>query len=51
MDNSQVELLLNGAALPMVPFVQAILKNAVLGVVKELNGYREHSEIVVRLKP
>lgn len=51
LDNSQVELLLNGAALPMVPFVQAIVKNAVLGVVKELNGYREHSEIVVRLKP
>ena len=50
LDTSNAELLIDGVSLPMVPFVQAILKNAVLGVVKELDGYKEHSEIEVRFK-
>ena len=50
LDSSTAELLVNGVSLPMVPFVQKILKNAVLGVVQELDGYKEHGEIVVRVK-
>ena len=34
----------------MVPFVQKILRNAVLGVVGELEGYREGAEVEIRLK-
>jgi molybdopterin-guanine dinucleotide biosynthesis protein B len=37
----QVSLTINGRELEMVPFVQAVLKNAVLGVAKELRGYEK----------
>ena len=46
----EVELLVDGAAVPMVPFVQNILRNAVLGVVKELRGFKAGSRIEVRLR-
>lgn len=49
LDTQMVELVIDGVAIPMVPFVQRILKNAVLGVAKELDGYK-HSKIEVRLK-
>ncbi len=32
----------------MVPFVQNILKNAIMGVVAELSGFSENSEIEVK---
>jgi molybdopterin-guanine dinucleotide biosynthesis protein B len=34
----------------MVPFVQNILYNAVTGVVKELEGYRQNGEITIKIK-
>ena len=37
----RVSLKINGRELEMVGFVQAILKNAVLGVAKELRGYEK----------
>ena len=37
----RVTLTVNGHEIEMVPFVQAILKNAVLGVAKELRGYEK----------
>jgi molybdopterin-guanine dinucleotide biosynthesis protein B len=37
----RVTLTVNGREIEMVPFVQAILKNAVLGVAKELRGYEK----------
>lgn len=46
----EVELYVDGAAVPMVPFVQKILKNAVLGVVRELRGFRAGKRIEVRLR-
>ena len=36
-----VTLTVNGREIEMVPFVQTILKNAVLGVAKELRGYEK----------
>jgi len=41
MLQKRVSLKINGQELEMVPFVQAILKNAVLGVAKELRGYEK----------
>ncbi|MCL2630035.1 MAG: molybdopterin-guanine dinucleotide biosynthesis protein B [Firmicutes bacterium] len=45
-----VEVKVNGEVLTLVPFVQNILKNAVLGVIKELRGYNEGAEVEVILK-
>lgn len=45
----KVQLKIDGKDIDMVPFVQNILSNAVLGVVKELEGYEEGKEIMVRI--
>lgn len=47
--NSDIELRINGRKIEMVPFVQRLLRNAVLGVVSELDGYEEGEGIEVRL--
>ena len=44
-----VTLTVGGKAIRMVPFVQKILRNAVMGVVKELEGYGEGMEVEVRV--
>jgi molybdopterin-guanine dinucleotide biosynthesis protein B len=44
-----VELLISGRRIDMVPFVQKILRNAVLGVVSELDGYEAGRDIEIRL--
>ncbi|MCL2855541.1 MAG: molybdopterin-guanine dinucleotide biosynthesis protein MobB [Defluviitaleaceae bacterium] len=44
-----VELLINGRPIKMVPFVQEILKNALVGVVSTLEGYEKGCDIEVRL--
>jgi len=45
-----IALMIGGRPVRMVPFVQRILRNAALGVVKELEGYREGAEVEIRLK-
>lgn len=50
LSSQDVELLIKGKPVSMVPFVQNILKNAVMGVVGELQGFEEHSDIEVRFK-
>ena len=45
-----VELLIDGQPIPMVPFVQTILRNAVLAVAGELNGVAANSELELRFK-
>jgi len=45
-----ITLTVDGESIRMVPFVQKILRNAALGVVKELEGYREGAEVEIRLK-
>ena len=43
-----IELICGGRKIKMVPFVQALLKNAVLGVVSELEGYEKGQSIEIR---
>ena len=44
-----VTLKIDGRRVNMVPFVQRILTNAMLGVVSELEGYREGAKVEVEL--
>ena len=44
-----IALKIGGKEIRMVPFVQKILRNAVLGVVGELEGYAEGAEVEVRV--
>lgn len=45
--NTKVKLLVDNNEIQIVPFVEDILSNAVLGVVKELEGYKKGKEIRV----
>ncbi len=49
LDKQKITLSINGAQIKMVPFVQNILENTVVGVVKELHGYENNSEIIVKI--
>lgn len=46
----ETELLLDGVSVAMVPFVQSILKNAVLAIAQELEGFKKNTKIEVRFK-
>ena len=47
--DQNIELYCNSRRIKMVPFVQRLLKNALLGVVSELDGYEKGCQIEVRL--
>jgi len=47
---ADVALTIDGKDIRMVPFVQKILRGAVLGVVKELEGYSEGAQVEIRLR-
>jgi molybdopterin-guanine dinucleotide biosynthesis protein B len=47
--NQGIELSIDGEQIMMVPFVQALLRNALLGVVSELEGYKKGASIDVRM--
>ncbi|MCF6463222.1 molybdopterin-guanine dinucleotide biosynthesis protein B [Clostridium sp. Cult1] len=49
LKNSKAKLQIDGKDIDMVPFVQNILTNAILGVAKELEGYEKGKEITVRI--
>ncbi len=51
LDQAKIELKVGNKEIIMVPFVQQILKNAVLGVARELDGYEENTDIHVRIRP
>lgn len=48
--NGNITLKIAGDEVPMVPFVQNILKNAVKGVVSELKGYNPDADIEIIVK-
>ena len=48
--SQETELLVNGVPITMVPFVQDILKDSILGVVRHLRGFEENSTIEIRLR-
>ncbi len=49
LNNSLVELKINNREIPMAPFVRNILKNTVMGVVKELKGYKKNAKIEIKI--
>jgi molybdopterin-guanine dinucleotide biosynthesis protein B len=50
LNNREITLSVDGSDVPMVPFVQNLLKNVTLGVVSELKGYSKNAEIIIRIK-
>lgn len=46
--SQETELTVDGVPIAMVPFVQTILKNAVLAIAGELEGFKEKSTVEVR---
>ncbi|MBQ9014652.1 MAG: hypothetical protein IJ109_00895 [Firmicutes bacterium] len=40
----------NGEDVPMVPFVEAIIQETVLGLVKTLKGYEEGMDVTIEIK-
>lgn len=48
--NQDVSVTVNGKELTMVPFVQKLVRNAVVGVISELDGYKENADIKVEFK-
>lgn len=48
--SQETELLVNGVPITMVPIVQDILKDSILGVVRHLRGFEENSTIEIRLR-
>ena len=47
--DQNIELYCNGRRLLLVPFVQRLLKNTLLGVVSELDGYEKDCDIEIKL--
>jgi molybdopterin-guanine dinucleotide biosynthesis protein B len=48
-EHKRSDLSIDGVKVPMVPFVQKILRNAVLGVVSELEGYQKGSAVKISI--
>lgn len=46
----KVALTVDGIKVPIVPFVERILRNAVVGVVSELKGYKKDTPINIEIK-
>lgn len=49
ISDNNVKLNIDGQKIDMVPFVQKLLRNAVTGVVRELEGYKPGSKIEIKL--
>ncbi|NCA67357.1 MAG: molybdopterin-guanine dinucleotide biosynthesis protein B [Clostridia bacterium] len=50
LSSNIVSLKINGKDIVMVPFVQNLLNNVILGVVSELNGYEKDGQIDITIK-
>lgn len=48
-EDIEVQLLIDGKAIGMVPFVQKTIANVVIGAVKALDGYEDGKEIVIKI--
>ncbi len=49
LEQNEVNLRIDGQVVEMVPFVQSVLKNNVLALVKELNGYEPNRRIDITI--
>lgn len=50
LGKADINLFINGKPVELVPFVQNILRNAVIGVVGELHGYEKGADIEISIK-
>jgi hypothetical protein len=48
--NHTTEVFFDGEAVPMVPFVQDIICNVILGLVKTLHGFADNAEIKIVIR-
>ena len=48
---SKVQLKIGDKEIPIVPFVQKILRNSLLGIVLELSGWEKNKKIEVVINP
>lgn len=48
--NHITEVFFDGEAIPMVPFVQDIICNVILGLVKTLHGFTDNAEIKIVIR-
>ena len=46
---ADIQLIIDGKEIGMVPFVKRTLENVVIGAVKALDGYEEGKEIIIRI--
>lgn len=49
LENANISVKLDGKELPMIPFIQRIVKSSVLSVIKELDGYTDDKEIEIKI--
>ncbi|MDO4545915.1 MAG: molybdopterin-guanine dinucleotide biosynthesis protein B [Bacillota bacterium] len=50
LKGENVQVFVDGEELPMVPFVKSMVKSVSTSVIKELDGYKEGCEIVIKIK-
>lgn len=50
LNNKSIHLRIDGEQIQMVDFVQKILKNSVMGVISELEGFKKDSKIEIEFK-
>jgi hypothetical protein len=50
IEGEVVSIRINGAILPMKPFVQDIVRNTVVGLVSSLKGVNDTSRVMVNIK-
>lgn len=49
-EEQELTLQFNGEEIPMAPFVEEMVKGAVLGMVRALKGYEEGADITIEIK-
>lgn len=45
----ELKLYFDGEEVPMVPFVESIIRASILGIVGELKGFEENTKITIEL--
>lgn len=50
LKGENVKVLIDGKELPMVPFVKNMVKSVSTSVIKELDGYKDDCEIIIKIK-
>ncbi len=46
----EITLKFNGEEVPMVPFVENIIRGSIIGMVQALKGYEEGADITIEIK-